>query len=44
MIKNCENCKYFKNNTCVNFRSDNAYQAVKYDVCIYWENKNNDDK
>lgn len=36
MNKTCKNCIYFKNNTCIQFKSPNAYQAVEYDVCIYW--------
>ena len=41
MFKTCMNCVYFVNNTCINKKSDYAYQAVEYDVCFYWKYSGN---
>ena len=41
MMKTCGNCEFFKNNTCVNEKSEYKYQSTKYDVCILWVEKTN---
>lgn len=45
-MKTCENCIFFKNNTCVNVKSDYAYNPsqTQYDVCRHWEEVKNEVK